>query len=73
MSIILIHFFHRYGLQPADLKVRAGEWDMQSTTERLPHQERKISRIIGHPDYSAKLSHIYDIVSTQQSHFYFEF
>lgn len=46
-----------------DLKVRAGEWNMQSTTERLPYQERNVSRIIGHPDYSANSNHIYDVVS----------
>lgn len=51
-----------------DLSVRAGEWDMGSTAEQLPHQERTIFRIIGHPDYSVKSSHIYDIVSTAKKY-----
>ena len=28
------------------LEVRCGEWDTQKETEPLPHQERKVSRIL---------------------------
>lgn len=36
------------------LRVRAGEWDTQTTKERLPHQERGISSIITHADFNTK-------------------
>lgn len=36
------------------LRVRAGEWDTQTTKERLPHQERTINSIITHPDFNTK-------------------
>ncbi|XP_053966127.1 phenoloxidase-activating factor 2-like [Anastrepha ludens] len=34
--------------------VRAGEWDSQSTKERLPYQERSVQRIITHPNYDPR-------------------
>lgn len=34
-----------------ELKVRVGEWDSQTTKERLPYQERKVDRIISHRDF----------------------
>lgn len=37
-----------------DLKIRAGEWDTQTTKERLPYQERIVSRIFGHPNYNER-------------------
>lgn len=40
--------------QPNQLKIRAGEWDSQTTNERLPYQEREISQIITHPEFSIK-------------------
>lgn len=36
------------------LRVRAGEWDTQTTKERLPHQERNINSIVTHPDFNTK-------------------
>ncbi|XP_059608271.1 phenoloxidase-activating factor 2-like [Phlebotomus argentipes] len=39
---------------PKELKVRAGEWDTQTTKERLPFQERTVSQIISHPSYDIK-------------------
>jgi hypothetical protein len=49
--------------QPAStFKVRAGEWDTQTMKERLPYQERMVSRIISHPQYSSK-SLANDVVS----------
>lgn len=47
---------------PKELKVRAGEWDTQTTKERLPFQERSASRIFSHPSYNEK-SLAYDFVS----------
>lgn len=40
--------------QPGQLIARAGEWDSQTTKERLPYQERAISQIITHPEFSIK-------------------
>jgi len=37
-----------------DLKIRAGEWDTQTTKERLPYQERITSRIFSHPNYNER-------------------
>lgn len=37
-----------------DLKIRAGEWDTQTTKERLPFQERIASRIFSHPQYNER-------------------
>lgn len=45
-----------------DLKIRAGEWDTQTPKERLPYQERIVSRIFGHPDYKER-SLANDVVS----------
>ncbi|XP_037917552.1 phenoloxidase-activating factor 2-like [Hermetia illucens] len=41
-------------IRPNELKVRAGEWDTQTTKERLPYQERRITEIVGHPMYDPK-------------------
>lgn len=35
----------------ADLKVRAGEWDTQTTRERLPFQERNVEQIVLHKQF----------------------
>ncbi|KAJ8971754.1 hypothetical protein NQ314_000571, partial [Rhamnusium bicolor] len=35
-----------------DIKIRAGEWDTQTTKERLPYQERNIVNIITHKDFN---------------------
>jgi len=37
-----------------DIKIRAGEWDTQTTKERLPYQERIVSRIFSHPNYNER-------------------
>ncbi|XP_053690191.1 phenoloxidase-activating factor 2-like [Sabethes cyaneus] len=36
---------------PSQLKVRAGEWDTQTTNEIYPHQDRSVVEMISHPDY----------------------
>jgi hypothetical protein len=36
------------------LRVRAGEWDTQTTKERLPHQERNVASIITHTEFNAR-------------------
>uniref|UniRef100_A0A7G3ADZ2 Phenoloxidase-activating factor 2 n=1 Tax=Lutzomyia longipalpis TaxID=7200 RepID=A0A7G3ADZ2_LUTLO len=37
-----------------DIKVRAGEWDTQTTKERLPYQERNVMQAITHPSYNVR-------------------
>lgn len=37
-----------------DLKVRVGEWDTQTTRERIPYQERDIKNIILHDGFHAQ-------------------
>lgn len=48
------HCVRDYVLKARDLKIRAGEWDTQTTKERLPFQERIVSRIFGHPNYQER-------------------
>ncbi|CAF4940063.1 unnamed protein product [Pieris macdunnoughi] len=45
------HIAYRYG--PQSLLIRAGEWDTQTTKERLQSQERIVSEIIIRPDFQA--------------------
>lgn len=60
-KILLIkYFFIRFG--PRTIKIRAGEWDTQTIKERLPYQERVVTRIVSHPDYSSR-SLANDVVS----------
>lgn len=60
-------FFISYLNKAYDLKIRAGEWDTQTTKERLPFQERIVSRIFGHPNYNERgLAN--DIVSRMHNH-----
>ncbi|XP_025193800.1 spermosin-like [Melanaphis sacchari] len=35
------------------LVVRAGEWDLKTEKELLSHQDRRVSKIVTHPDYYA--------------------
>ncbi|XP_025835188.1 phenoloxidase-activating factor 2-like, partial [Agrilus planipennis] len=46
-------FFLRFQNQPSDLKVRVGEWDTQTTRERLPYQERDVVQIVVHEGFRA--------------------
>ncbi|KPU72696.1 uncharacterized protein Dana_GF27618 [Drosophila ananassae] len=39
---------------PGTFIVRAGEWDSQTTRERLPYQERTVKNIIKHPQYKSR-------------------
>lgn len=45
---------HRFLTQAKELKIRAGEWDTQTTKERLPYQERSVGRIFSHPSYNER-------------------
>ncbi|XP_058831215.1 phenoloxidase-activating factor 2-like isoform X1 [Topomyia yanbarensis] len=42
------------GQRRGELKIRAGEWDTQTTKERLPFQERLVTRINSHPDFNPR-------------------
>jgi len=48
------HCAKEYVSKAKDLKIRAGEWDTQTTKERLPFQERIVSRIFVHPNYNER-------------------
>ncbi|XP_017145030.1 phenoloxidase-activating factor 2 [Drosophila miranda] len=39
---------------PGSFMVRAGEWDSQTTKERLPYQDRTVQRIITHPQFKSR-------------------
>ncbi|XP_055316155.1 phenoloxidase-activating factor 2 [Sitodiplosis mosellana] len=49
-----------------DLKVRSGEWDTQTTKERLPYQERTVLRILGHPEYTRSLANDFAIIELEE-------
>lgn len=40
--------------------MRAGEWDTQTSKERLQFQERIVSEVVQHPNYNARALY-YDI------------
>jgi kallikrein len=43
-----------FNISQQALKIRAGEWDTQTTKERLPHQERNVVSVITHPDFNTR-------------------
>ncbi|GFX80766.1 phenoloxidase-activating factor 2 [Trichonephila clavipes] len=43
--------FHLYKYNEYPLKVRLGEWDTQTTTEFLAHEDHNVSKIIVHPEF----------------------
>lgn len=46
---------HCVRLMPSSsIKIRAGEWDTQTTKERLPYQERTVSQMVSHPNFNSK-------------------
>ncbi|XP_025834690.1 phenoloxidase-activating factor 2 [Agrilus planipennis] len=47
------HCVSKFQNQPSDLKVRVGEWDTQTTRERLPYQERDVVQIVVHEGFRA--------------------
>lgn len=49
-----VHCVASFLNDPKELKIRAGEWDTQTTKERLPYQERSVSRIFVHPSYNER-------------------
>ncbi|XP_050099175.1 phenoloxidase-activating factor 2-like [Anopheles aquasalis] len=49
--ITAAHCVSNNRLHPNRYVVHAGDWDRRHTQERLPHQERTVSRIVVHPNY----------------------
>ncbi|XP_034235067.1 phenoloxidase-activating factor 2-like [Thrips palmi] len=45
------------GKQPNLLKIRAGEWDTQTTKEVYAHQDRGVASIIAHPQFNPRSLH----------------
>jgi hypothetical protein len=43
-----------FNLTERDLKIRAGEWDTQTTKERLPYQERNVKAVVVHQDFHSR-------------------
>lgn len=46
----LTEYFFR--AKTKDIRIRAGEWDTQTTRERLPFQERNVANIIVHDQFN---------------------
>lgn len=61
-SIVLTAAHCVSGISASQLKIRAGEWDTQTTKERLQHQERDVRKVVIHPGFYNK-SLVNDIVS----------
>ncbi|XP_023320502.1 serine protease 55, partial [Eurytemora carolleeae] len=40
--------------EPGQLIVRCGEWDTQTNSEPLPHQDRKVKEVVLHPEFNIK-------------------
>lgn len=45
---------HCFNQTPHNLRVKAGEWDTQTTKELFPHSVHEVERLIIHPDFGAK-------------------
>lgn len=54
-----------FNVSERDLKCRAGEWDTQTTKERLPYQERNVQAMVVHPEFNSKTL-FNDIVSYEK-------
>lgn len=52
-SVVLTAAHCVFTKSPRELKIRAGEWDTQTTEEILPHQDRRVVEIVIHNDYYA--------------------
>lgn len=53
-SVVLTGAHCVFNLTERDLKVRAGEWDTQTTKERLPYQERNVKAVVVHQDFHSR-------------------
>lgn len=63
-SVVLTGAHCVFNLTERDLKIRVGEWDTQTTKERLPFQERNVQAIIVHQEFNTRTL-ANDIVSWQ--------
>lgn len=53
-SVVLTAAHCVFGISHSQLRIRAGEWDTQTTKERLKHQERNVRRIVIFPGFHNK-------------------
>ena len=51
LSLILEHSHCR--INPADLKIRLGEWDVSAKSEFYQHIETRVTGLYTHPEYYA--------------------
>lgn len=56
-SVILTAAHCLEDINTTDLKIRAGEWDSQTISESLPHQDRYVSKAVIHPQYHKEQLH----------------
>ena len=66
-SVVLTGAHCVFNLTAENLRIRAGEWDTQTTKERLPHQERGVQAIVTHPNFN-KNTLANNVVSKQFIH-----
>lgn len=50
-NVVLTSAHCVYGKDPQMLRIRAGEWDTQTTDELFPHQDRNVAEIVVHEQY----------------------
>ncbi|XP_045114078.1 phenoloxidase-activating factor 2-like [Portunus trituberculatus] len=49
------------GFSADQLNVRLGEWNTETETEAIPHQDLEVVEVLLHPDYSGGPRHHYDV------------
>merc|ERR1712121_389724 len=60
------HCVAKFQQEPQKLKIRCGEWDTQNQTEPRPHQDRYISALDIHPEFSSRnLANDWAVLYTQ--------
>merc|ERR1712107_633829 len=48
------HCVDKFRQNPAELKIRCGEWDTQQETEPYPHQDRAVENLAIHPEFDGR-------------------
>jgi secreted trypsin-like serine protease len=53
-SVVLTGAHCVFNLTAQNIIIRAGEWDTQTTKERLPYQEINVNAIVTHPEFHTR-------------------